>query len=328
MKKISTLLLTIANMFVVVTAQNSPESGAILDDATRVVLNTYVSDDTNVVPDYAQSFLKDKLNQITTEYGMGMGGSDINGRFFLTAKPVFINKEVVSSTPIMYAYNVDVILYIVDAVDKVVFETVTINSKGSGNTENKAFTQVVRSLNTNDSKIKSFIEKGKQKIVAYYNSNCETLLQTAQSLANRNEYGEAYYILGSIPSVSNDCYSKSLALSEKIFPKYIEFDCNSKLNQAQAIWNANISRESADKAGALLSQINPNAKCFTEAKKLGEEIKARLKQLDDREWDLFFKKEYDLEKSSIQATRDIGVAWGNGQPNNVTTTQVFRGWPW
>jgi hypothetical protein len=326
MKKITAIIIALANMFAIAYAQG--EGGVILNDATRVILNTYVSDDSNVVPDYAQSFLKDKLNQIATTHGMGMGGNDINGRFFLTAKPVFVNKELVASTPAMYAMNVDVILYIVDAVDKTIFETTTVNVKGAGNTENKAFTQAVRSIKADSPQVKSFLEKGKQKIVAYFNTNCDILLQTAQSLANRNEYGEAYYLMGSIPAVARDCYGKSLALAEKVFPQYIEFDCKSKINEARSIWNASISREGADRAGELLSQINPNAKCFGEAQKLGEEIKARLKQLDGREWDLFFKQEYDLPKANIQATRDIGVAWGNGQPKNVTVTQVFRGWPW
>jgi hypothetical protein len=326
MKNITAIIIAVANMVSVAFAQS--EGGVILNDATRVVLNTYVSDDASVVPDYAQSYLKDKLNQIATTNGMGMGGNDINGRFFLTAKPVFVNKEMVPSTPATYAMNVDVILYIVDANDKTIFETTTVNVKGAGNTENKAFTQAVRSIKADSPQLKSFLEKGKQKIVAYFNTNCDILLQTAQSLANRNEYGEAYYIIGGIPSVARDCYGRSLTLAEKIFPQHMEFDCKSKLNEARTIWNASISREGADRAGELLSQINPNAKCFGEAQKLGEEIKARVKQLDGREWDLFFKKEYDLPKANIQATRDIGVAWGNGQPKNVTVTQVFRGWPW
>jgi hypothetical protein len=326
MKKLIKLVVAILSFTAILTAQTASKSDPVLSDLNRIVLNTYVSDDTKVVPDYSQSFLKDKLNQIATEYGIS--GNDVNGRFFLTAKPVFVNKEVVASTPIMYAFNVDVVLYIVDAKDKVIFETATINAKGSGNTESKAFTQAVRSINVDNVKLKSLIEKGKQKIIAYYNTNCDILLKTAQSLANRNEYGEAFYQLNSIPTVCESCYKKSLALAEKIFPEYIEFDCNKKLNEAKVIWNTGISRENADKAGELLSQVYPNAKCFPEVKKLAEEIKARIKELDSREWNLIFKKEIDLQKAFIQAARDIGVAWGNGQPKTTTITQVFAAWPW
>jgi len=327
MKKFITLLLAIVSIISVISAQSSKVNDPA-NEAAKVVLNTYVSEDAGVVPSYAQSLLKDKLNEITSEYGMSVGGNNSNGRFYLTAKPVFVNKEVVASAPVMYAFNVDVILYIVDAADKIVFKTITINTKGSGNTETKAFNQAVRSLKVNNPLIKSFTEDGKQKIVSYYNSNCDIIKETAQSLANRNEYGEAFYLLTSIPSVCKDCYIKGLSLSEKIFLQYIEFDCNKKLNEARSIWNAKYTRVAAESAGQLLSQIYRNSKCYPEALKLGEEIKARLKQVDEREWDLILKQEIDLQKEFIQATRDIGVAWGNGQPKNVSLTQVFKGWPW
>ena len=326
MKKIVFIIIATFNLFTVAFVNAQTSSGKVLDDANRIILNTYVSDDFSVVPDYAQSYLKDKLNAIATGNGLGLAGTDKYGRFFLTAKPVFVNKEVVATTPAMYAFNVDVVFYIVDAIDKTIFETITINAKGAGNTENKAFTQAIRSVKASSPEMKAFLEKGKQKIIDFYTTNCDVTLQTAQSLANQNQYGEAYYLLSSVPSVARECYGKSLALAEKIFPQYIEFDCKTKLAEAKQIWNANMNRDAADRAGAILSQINPNSKCFSEAKLLGEEIKTRMKQVNGQEWDLYFKKEYDLPKASIQAIRDIGVAWGNGQPKTVSTTQVFKGW--
>lgn len=326
MKKIILIIIATFNFFTVAFVNAQSNNGKVLDDANRLVLNTYVSDDASVVPDYAQSYLKDKLNMIATGNGLGLAGNDQYGRFFLTAKPVFVNKELVPTTPAMYAMNVDVIFYVVDAIDKTIFETITINAKGAGNTENKAFTQAIRNIKTSSPELKSFLDKGKQKVIDFYTTNCDITLQTAQSLANKNQYGEAYYLLSGIPSVARECYGKGLALGEKIFPQYMEFDCKTKISEAKQIWNANMNRDAADRAGEILSQINPNAKCFSDAKQLGEEIKTRMKQVNGQEWDLFFKKEYDLPKASIQAIRDIGVAWGNGQPKTISTTQVFKNW--
>ena len=42
----------------------------------------------------------------------------------------------------------------------------------------------------------------------------------------------------------------------------------------------------------------------------------RVKELDKREWDFMLKQqqdEVDLEKASIKAIRDIGVAYGENQ---------------
>lgn len=326
MKKIIVIIFATFNIFSVALVNAQTGNTKVLEDENRVVLNTYVSDDDNVVPNYAQSYLKDKLNMIATGNGMGLAGYDKNGRFFLTAKPVFVNKELVASTPAMYAMNIDVVFYIVDAFNKTIFETITIKVRGAGNTENKAFIQAINGIKITQPDLKQFLEKGKQKIIDVYATNCDITLQEVQSLANKNQYGEAYYLLSGIPSVARDCYGKALALGEKIFPQYIEFDCKSKVQEARQIWNANQNRDGADKAAAILSQINPNSKCFSEAKQLGDDIKVRIKEVNGIEWDLQFKKEYDLPKATIQAIRDIGVAWGNGQPKTITTTNVFRGW--
>lgn len=327
MKIFSILFLGLTFFATQLSAQEVSKNNELATDASRVILHAFVSDNGNVVPDYAQSYLKDKLTELITKNSMSVGGNDVNGRFFLTAKPVFLNKEVVPSSPAMYAMNIDLILYVVDAVEKTIFETYTIQIKGAGNTENKAFIQAIKNIKPENQEVEKFLEKGKQKIINYYNTNCDMLLQNAKSLANRNQFGEAFSILGNIPSVCK-CSDKSLVLAEEIFPQFIAFDCNLKLNEARNIWNASLTRESADRAGEILSQINPNASCFKDVKILSEEIKTQLKLIDGREWDLQVKKEYELEKLTLESIRDIGVAWGNGQPENVTIINTFRNWPW
>jgi hypothetical protein len=62
--------------------------------------------------------------------------------------------------------------------------------------------------------------------------------------------------------------------------------------------------------------INPSSKSYAAATKLSNEIAARVKALDQREWDHMLKQEqneYELEKAAIKAARDIGVAYGEGQ---------------
>ncbi len=54
---------------------------------------------------------------------------------------------------------------------------------------------------------------------------------------------------------------------------------------------------------------------------LGNEIKIRLKEEEDKEWDFKLKEQQDsidLQKSVIKAARDVGVAYGNKQPKTVT----------
>ena len=46
--------------------------------------------------------------------------------------------------------------------------------------------------------------------------------------------------------------------------------------------------------------------------------------MDKREWDLKLKNDIVLEKDRIKAYRDVGVAWGNGQPKSVAYN--IHGW--
>lgn len=328
MKNIVILFISVVHTIATISAQNLTTSRITSDEVARIVLNIYVSDNFDIVPDYAQLHLKNKLAEIVTKNSMSVGGNDLNGRFFLTAKLVFLNKEVVPSSPAMYAMNIDLVLYVVDAVEKTIFETYTLPIKGAGNTEIKAFMQAIKSVNAENQGLQQFLNKGKEKIIHFYNANCDMLIQNAKSLAIRSEFGQAFSILANIPSACSECSDRGLALAQEIFQEYIEFDCQLKLNEARNIWNASLTRESAEKAGEILSRINPIAICYNDVKILSEEIKSHLKLIDGREWDLQVKKEYELEKLTLESIRDIGIAWGNGQPENVTVINTFRNWPW
>lgn len=84
------------------------------------------------------------------------------------------------------------------------------------------------------------------------------------------------------------------------------------------MWNANQSWDGANSAGAILATIDPKAACAGEAKALSEKIAKRILEVDKREWDFKYDKEIGLERDRIQAYRDIGVAWGSHQPQNIT----------
>ena len=45
-------------------------------------------------------------------------------------------------------------------------------------------------------------------------------------------------------------------------------------------------------------------------------IEARVKEIDAREWK-YILKDQEQKSEMIQAVRDIGVAYGNGQPDTV-----------
>jgi len=235
-------------------AQNSSVKA---EDMGRVVLAPYVPQQIDKMPDAVRSMLANKLNQIISQNGMG--GSAVNQRFILTANVLVMSKDITPTAPPMQAYTLYVTLYVVDGIDGTKFSSHSVSLKSVCENETKAYMAALKNLKTNDPTYQTFLEKGKSKIVEYYNTKCDFIIKQAETMANQKDYDGAIYTLVSVPEVCKACYDKCMNASAVMYKKKIEFDCKTKLNEATNIWNANQSWEGADQAGQLISQIDPDA---------------------------------------------------------------------
>ncbi len=295
------------------------------DDLGRIILSSYVPEQIEGMPAAAMSSLENKLSQIATSNGMG--GSSFNSRFIITANVNVLSKDITPTAPPMHAYTLEITFYIGDGFDGIKFSSYSVNLKGVGKNETKAYIAALKNLKTNDSQYHSFIDKGKSRIIEYYNSRCDFILKEAQSLVSRNEFDAAIYTLTSVPEVCADCYGKSMDAVGPIYQKQIDRDCQLKLAEANAIWSANQDISAANYAGEVLSGIEPQSACYKSAFALTQKIASRVKELDKREWNFKLKQQQDnvnVKKSTIDAVKAIGVAYGNGQPKSVVYNT--RGW--
>jgi hypothetical protein len=86
---------------------------------------------------------------------------------------------------------------------------------------------------------------------------------------------------------------------------------------------------SAEAAAAYLAKIDPNSSCYAEAKVLNDKMAKRVKEIDQREWNFALKQQQDqvdIEKATIKAARDIGVAYGENQPDVIYETAIYGWW--
>jgi len=108
----------------------------------------------------------------------------------------------------------------------------------------------------------------------------------------------------------------AVAACRPIFQDYIDRQCEQNLMAARASWAASPNANGAARAGAFLSILDPSARCFGDAITLYNEIKTSTGE----DWK-FILQNYDpraIELERINAIREIGVAWGNGQQPVVT----------
>ena len=322
-KKLFTLLLTLTTSYSNFFAQNT---NGKTDDAGRIALNAYVPSQVGDLTPTAQDALKLRLQRIVTSNGIA--GSPGN-RFVLTAKIVELTKDVLPTTPISYAYTLEVTLMIGDAVSGNLFSSLSFETKGAGKSVTKAYMSAIKKIKSKSSKYTEFLDDAKTKILEHYNANCDFYLKDAETLKNSDQFEEAIAVLASIPDVCKDCYMKAMDNIVKIYKFKINKECKVSLTNANNAWNASQDGDAANNAAIILANIDPNSDCYDDARLLANKIAKRIKELDQREWDFKLKQQQDQvnkEAAEIKAARDIGVAEAKNQPKAVYNTTLVYGW--
>lgn len=322
-----------------------------LDDFGRIVLNSYLSEDIDLPLD-AQKMLMTKLNQITSNNGMG--GSQVNPRFIITANVNIGTKDIIPGPPQMIAQNIEVALFIGDALTNTIFSNTSLNLKGVGTNENKSFIDALKKINPRNKEIAQFLEEGKNKIINYYNTQCDFIIKDAQTLVKQEKYDEAIYHLSLVPDICQDCYFKCLDTLASIYQQKIDVDCNLKLNEAKMTWAATQNSDAATMVGEILSTINPIAMCQDEVNALINKIDAKLKADEKSRWEFKMKKyqdeveakreqlriaaesgkradefnenqaqrNFELDKIRVNSYREVAIEQARNQPQNVTYNNI------
>ncbi len=290
-------------------------------DAGRISLTPYIAPQVEKITESSTSILTNKLNQVVNANGLAGSGFS---RFIITANLNVLSKDVIAGAPPTFAYTFDVTLYIGDGLDGNKFASHNLTLKGVGINENKAMIDAFKGIRPNDPGVQAFVTTGKNKIVEFYNTRCEQILKEAKLLEAQNRFDEAIFKLTAVPDASLECYNKAIEALVPLYRKYIDRDCKIKLQEATAIWNANQTVDAANSVGEIIMQIDPQAACYAEVKAFSDKVAKRVLELDSREWKYKVDSEIGLKRDLIQAYRDVGVAYGNGQPKTVVYNT--RGW--
>jgi hypothetical protein len=310
-------------LLILIAFQFNGNAQVKLDDFGRIILNTYLPDN-NSIPAEAKKALETKLSQITTNNGMG--GSNANPRFIITAVLNVTTKDIVPGPPQMIAQNIEVTLFVGDAVTNIAFSNTIISIKGVGTNENKALIDAIKNINPKNKGITALLEEGKTKIISYYATQCDFIIKDAETLAKQEKYDEAIYKLSLVPEVCKDCYFKTSEIVGVLFQQKIDTDCKAKLSKAKMLWSGQQNIKQAEEVIAVLSDINPNAACYTAAANFTKEINAKIKADEKARLELALKKYNDkmeLEKQQINAYKEIAVEYAKNQPKTITYNTIY-----
>jgi len=306
MKKYFKIIIVLLVTFFIQSKANS--------QANNIEIAPYIAESVDGIPIEAHQTLLNKMGEILTMNGIIKG---INSNFILTCNSTVSNEVITSTAPTLHIYEISATFYIGNGVDGTLFSSFNTTLKGSGASKTKAYIDAFKGLKSGDKQFHSFIENAKQKIVTYYNTKCASIMEKVNTLDKTQLYEEASYILSSIPDASS-CYTQAQQKMITLYQRAIDNDCKIKLANATNIWASHPNEYGANKVSNILSSINPNAACFAQVKVLGAEVEKKMLENDKREFEIRYEQEVGLEKDRIEAIKEIGKAYGNGQPKNIT----------
>ena len=307
MKKIVRIILGLGFALAGIFPACAQDNGLI---GQGITLSVIVPEQQDPLPAGAESYLVNKLTQVAINNGIA-AGRDF-GRFFIAANIGMATKDILPGPPTQISQNMEITLYIADYFDQKIYSSTTIEATGVGTNEAKSFINALQNMPVKSPQLNRFVTEGKDKILAYYRQQGDLMIQQAKTLAAQRKYEEAFFLLTAIPDAVRDVYERAMDATLEIYQSYVDYLCDVNLAKARAAWAAHQNSQGAEAAGVFLSQIYPDAKCHAEAMELYTEI--RDKVLAD--WQFEMKKwqdGIDLESQRIEAMRQIGVAYGNGQ---------------
>ena len=296
MKHINKLLIFIA-IFLATRVNAQSE----LNDYGRLVLNTYVPEQVDGIGADVKSLIESKLNQIITS--KGIGGNTINPRFVLLTNVNILSKDIIAGPPTMIAQNLELNFYIADATDNTIFSSLSIELKGVGTSQTKAYIEAIKTINPKDKRIGDFVEEGKKKIIDYYNNNCEAIITKANASAKIGDFDGAILKLSAIPDVCEKCYEKSLITIESIYQNKIDLECAGIIKSAKYTWQTATTTEGAQKVAEQLNNLSPFSSCQNDADLLLKQISQKLKADENAALQLKMKKYNDGVKIKQEQIR-------------------------
>lgn len=263
MKKILITLLSFFFVSNLVFAQNDLGT---LDDIGRISLTPVLGNDLGDMPKEAQNLFLSQLRQVASKNGLG--GTSTNPQFIITGTSSVITKDITPTAPPKFAYTIQFNFYIVDYVNKKTLSSETLELKGAGTNETKAYISAINMINPKNPKLRSFVTKGKEKIIEYYNTQCDFIIKQAEALVKLEKYEEAIFMLISVPDVCKECHFKALDAIEPIYKKFKGETCDEDLSAAQTAYNEGDMQSAKN----YLEKIVPGTDCYDKAVDLAKKI--------------------------------------------------------
>ena len=273
---------------------------------------------TPFIPDYpdlgaeGKQLLATRLNAAVSK--IGYGGDGANPRFIIGPSINILSKNVTSTAPTKYANTYEVSLMVCDVSSETIFETYTFEVKGVGDSPAKAFINGFRDFKFDNDDFYKFLMKSQEKIMAYYEQNCEMFMKEAEAQAKMRNFDAAFNVINNIPPEAKSCYAKIAPKRAEYFQQSLNAKCQDVLASMKAeMGKANDASASGfnEPAMSYYQMIDRQSSCFKEAESVYQAYLKKLNPKAKRDWEYQMQQYQDkikrLERND-QFRKDSSIA--------------------
>jgi len=292
------------------------------NDIGKIALSVVMPENVDGLDVSQLSKLETKISQVVTISGLAASG--YNNNFVIYPKFAIYESNIVEGgMQNITVVTAELSLFIKQVDNNLLFSTISKPLKGSGSSKELAITNAISKITTNDPDFKTFIETGKLKIIAYYESKCTDIIKKSDSYVKMQQYEQALGLLMSVPEEVSSCYNQIQDKAIEAYKAYQTQRCSELIQKAKTTLASN------DYVGALniLSDIDPSASCFNEAQTIAKSAETKVNAEEKKQWDFQMKQYNDavsLEKQRIEAIKEIAVSYYKSQPTSVNYNYIVK----
>lgn len=169
------------------------------------------------IPQNVDNLLQTRLMNAVNATGI-VAGKDYC-RFFITGRFDHSYSETLPGPPIQTVVHTTLTIYIGDVKNREVFTSESFDLKGVGRSDERALINALSQIKANNQVFVSFVERGKEKIIAYFDKNYTHYLDSAKYADAQGDKAKALYYATLIPSGCKG-YAEAQKAIEKICKKH------------------------------------------------------------------------------------------------------------
>ena len=262
----------------------------------QMQLTPYIPEVLSLKAPNAYKLLENKLSNLITSNGLIVSGQ--GERFVLTCNCVEVSKSVVSASPLQIAYVLDIGMYIGDGETGTKFASESVQTKGVGDTETKAYLNAIKNLRTRSEAISTFIKEGSKRIIDYYEGMKSAIFSSVDACLATGDYQQASYLLSLVPqgcSYFDECQDKM----GDVYQQMVDTEGKQLLLKAKGLWAANQDKATAEQAVNILSDISPLSSSYDDAQVLVHNIYKVVDRINQQSWDEYVRQQEQRRKLEV-----------------------------